>query len=453
MKRLSSRIGRWVCIGALSGAAWAAVGAAPDASRDYIRERLGVSAFTIQDFVPPGASGEGFEATFVLGGVPRTLVLTRTEINSPGATMVIDDGSGALVEQPAPETGIYQGAVAGVANSSVVAQMLDGRLSALVRIADRHWNIQPLADVVPGASTRRHVVVAGEDILGGGGVCGVPDGPAGHEERAHAPGGGPDSPLRCEMAIEADFQFYDQNGQIASATAQDIARVMAWAGKYFTEGANVTFKINKYVIRTNPLTNPYTTSAPGALLDQLANHWNSNFVLQGVQRDLVHLFTGREIDGDVIGIARISSVCVKTMGYGLSQSRFNLLLGKRASLTAHEIGHNFSAQHCDQIAGLCAPCRIMLAAIGIGEQNLSFGCSGPVITAYALERPCLEPIEGSGGPCRPDMNYDGQLTAADFGAFQTNFVLGHVSADFNGDGELTTADFAAFQTAFVAGCP
>jgi hypothetical protein len=56
-------------------------------------------------------------------------------------------------------------------------------------------------------------------------------------------------------------------------------------------------------------------------------------------------------------------------------------------------------------------------------------------------------------PClRADMNFDGQVTIADFGAFQTLFVAGDPLADFNGDGQLTIPDFGAFQTAFVQGC-
>jgi hypothetical protein len=51
-----------------------------------------------------------------------------------------------------------------------------------------------------------------------------------------------------------------------------------------------------------------------------------------------------------------------------------------------------------------------------------------------------------------DFNGDGLLTVADFGAFQTAFVLGDPRADFNGDGLLTVADFGAFQTSFVTGC-
>ncbi len=64
-----------------------------------------------------------------------------------------------------------------------------------------------------------------------------------------------------------------------------------------------------------------------------------------------------------------------------------------------------------------------------------------------------EQKDPSDGPdCPADFNRDCQLTVADFGAFQTAFVLGSPSADFNADGQLTIADFGAFQTAFVSGC-
>ena len=60
-----------------------------------------------------------------------------------------------------------------------------------------------------------------------------------------------------------------------------------------------------------------------------------------------------------------------------------------------------------------------------------------------------------GGPpaCYPDCNNDGILTVADFGCFQTKFVVGDPYADCNGDGVRTVADFGCFQTKFVTGCP
>ncbi len=55
--------------------------------------------------------------------------------------------------------------------------------------------------------------------------------------------------------------------------------------------------------------------------------------------------------------------------------------------------------------------------------------------------------------CYPDCNANGSLTVADFGCFQTKFVLADPYADCNGQGGLTVADFGCFQTKFVAGCP
>ena len=55
--------------------------------------------------------------------------------------------------------------------------------------------------------------------------------------------------------------------------------------------------------------------------------------------------------------------------------------------------------------------------------------------------------------CYPDCNGDGVLTVADFGCFQTKFVIGDPYADCNADGSLTVSDFGCFQTKFALGCP
>ncbi len=57
------------------------------------------------------------------------------------------------------------------------------------------------------------------------------------------------------------------------------------------------------------------------------------------------------------------------------------------------------------------------------------------------------------GGCYPDCDHSGTLTVADFGCFQTKFVVQEGYADCNENGEFTVADFGCFQTKFVAGCP
>lgn len=51
-----------------------------------------------------------------------------------------------------------------------------------------------------------------------------------------------------------------------------------------------------------------------------------------------------------------------------------------------------------------------------------------------------------------DCNTDGARTVADFGCFQSAFVLSDFYADCNHDDQLTVADFGCFQTAYVVSC-
>ena len=59
------------------------------------------------------------------------------------------------------------------------------------------------------------------------------------------------------------------------------------------------------------------------------------------------------MDGGIIGIAWLGVVCQSVdfpsqgYGYGLSQSDFNGNFNSATDLTAHELGHNWNADHCD----------------------------------------------------------------------------------------------------------
>jgi hypothetical protein len=419
-----------------------------------IRGRLGVSSYTLQDFTAPADPGPGFEAAIRVGSMTYTLVLTRSEINAPGAKLVLDDGSGIMHEVDAPDMGIYAGTVAGIPNSSVVAQLVEGRFSAMVfENGEAVWHVQPLDDVKRGLTG--HVAYMTSAMLPVRGVCGNERMTLSAETAGALVKSGvlhpTDGGLTCEMACEADFEFATTHGLNASATAQDIARVMAWASKFFLEAVGVRFRITRYVIRINSVGN-YTTVDSGALLAAFTQRWNTYF--QGTQRDVAHLFTGRDLVGDIIGLASLGVVCNLSQAYALSETTFSAALGRRASVAAHETGHNFGANHCDEQAHLCAPCGIMLAAQGFGPTEvLHFGCSSVQMQGFINGINCLEPGD-SAGACRADVNGDGILTLADFGAFQAAYATGNVHlADFNGDGVLTLADFGAFQAAYAAGCP
>jgi hypothetical protein len=95
------------------------------------------------------------------------------------------------------------------------------------------------------------------------------------------------------------------------------------------------------------------------------------------------------VDGGVIGYAGVGVVCNRSRAYGMSQTRFTSNLGRRTALTAHELGHNWNAVHCDQ----AAQCNIMCSSIngcdGIGLPN--FEPQGMnAIMDFADSRSCLD---------------------------------------------------------------
>jgi hypothetical protein len=69
--------------------------------------------------------------------------------------------------------------------------------------------------------------------------------------------------------------------------------------------------------------------------------------------------------GGAIGIAYVGAICNLGAAYGVSQSRYTANLTRRVAVTAHEVGHNFNAQHCDALP----PCYIMCSGVG-GCQNV-----------------------------------------------------------------------------------
>ncbi|MFQ5806245.1 MAG: immunoglobulin domain-containing protein, partial [Phycisphaerae bacterium] len=107
----------------------------------------------------------------------------------------------------------------------------------------------------------------------------------------------------------------------------------------------------------------------------------------GVLRDVAHLMTGKDLNGGVIGIAWLGVICNTSQGYGLSQSRFTGNFTNRVGLTAHEVGHNWDAVHCDGDGD----CFIMCSGLGGCAHNVTRFGSRSIgdIVPFRNTRPCL----------------------------------------------------------------
>ena len=102
-------------------------------------------------------------------------------------------------------------------------------------------------------------------------------------------------------------------------------------------------------------------SVPDAASDQLSAATVPNTLLRELallrkrspelnSQGLTHLFTNRDLDGNTIGIAYLDSVCDNQNAVGLTESRNTWL---DSLVSAHEMGHNFGADHDGDAQGSC----------------------------------------------------------------------------------------------------
>jgi hypothetical protein len=431
----------------------AAIATSRGDSRDAaIRRTLGITAYTVQTLDLP--AGDHTKLALHLGDADVTADLDLDPVDTADCRVLVDVGEGPMQDLPPPAPVTYRGPVRDQAGSVASGSIIAGQFTGIVVLPGGAWNVYPLSQIEPGAARGLHVVSRFEDSVAGPWRCGVDSDLGARPTPALSTSGGTDTgPLYCELAIEADYPYFLSVGGTTSSVAQDISTVVANATSYaMLSGCNLKFRIVRYVIRATAQANPglYNVTDPNTLLSNFRTVWNN---LAGtIPRDTAHMFTGKDLDGTTIGIAYLSCVCNSTFAYGLSQSRFSLQPGRRAALTAHELGHNFSANHCDVSPNVCTPCWLMLASQGSTTNQLTrYGCSTDLILNYAASRPCLG--GGLRAECPADMDGDGRLTPHDLIAFQNAFAQRLPSADADHNGRLNVLDFVEFLNEYSAGCP
>ena len=329
-----------------------------------LRQGLAVSDLELQELSLPAGPGSAFSVDVTLDGNPMRLLLSPHSVRASGFRLLVQDAGGALAEQQPAPIATYRGEVDGVPGSIVAASLLEGQLTALVRLGPGLpiFGVQPASAVVPGAPRRLHAVYSSADRVPIEGACGT-DTSAPWLPEPPISQGPADADKICEIACDSDFEFFQKHAQSTAQTEADIENVLNAVGAIYQGDVGISYLITTIIVRTAE-PDPYGSTSPGTLLNQFAGIWNSQQA--AVPRDTAHLFTGKELDGSVIGIAQLNVICNESAAYGLSQSKFTPSMLYRVGLTAHEIGHNWSAKHCDGTGD----CSIMCSTLG--------GCSGVV---------------------------------------------------------------------------
>ncbi|MCA8951978.1 MAG: IPT/TIG domain-containing protein [Planctomycetes bacterium] len=337
-----------------------------------------LAAGTLQSLHVPAGNPTVATIDVVLRGSPFRIVLAQHEVRSP-TFQLFERGPGGLVLQPRSPCVTYRGYVAGDPDSDVAATIDGGSVTMYVRLAGGSvWGVQPVHPVQPAAGPALHVVYHADDNMRPAWQCGV--------QAANMPvpvAVGEDILYLTDLAIEADFPFFQLNGSNSTNTQNDITTVVNAMNVIYERDVDIRFVVSQIIVNTS--TDPYSSTNASTLLNQFANNWNATH--GGVLRDTAHLFTGRSIQGATIGIATVGTVCNIGAAYGLSQSRYTSNLTLRTSLTAHEIGHNFGAGHCDSTP----PCHIMCSGNGGCLTPTLFGtpAKNQIISYRQLSGSCL----------------------------------------------------------------
>jgi len=193
-------------------------------------------------------------------------------------------------------------------------------------------------------------------------------------------GGEPGCFRISELGFDLDHEYYLASGSDVNQTLANLDAIMAACNLIFAHEVQIEHVLSNVVVRDQE-PDPYGSFVPGELLDALRNTWNGP--LSGLARDHVHLGTGKEMDGNIIGLAYVGVVCNFTYGHGLTQ--FNLGFGGIVGVLAHELGHNWNAPHClDSICGVM--CGICVQEFGPSTTD--------TILAHRDSRGCLETTDG-----------------------------------------------------------
>ncbi len=231
----------------------------------------------------------------------------------------------------------------------------------------------------------------------------------------------------AELACDADFAYFQSQGSSVSAVEGKINSIINGVNVQFEGQTDIRHVISAIVIRTSALDDPYGGDPIPAsiLLTQFRNVWLGNY--PDIPRDVSKLFTGRDLEGNTIGIAwTIGAICTSG-GYCLVQNIAGALC--RQDLSAHELGHLWGAFHCS------CPSFTMNPSITCSNQ-FSQGSVNSIV-AHRDTRACL--VDQCAG-CPTDANQDGVTNVNDLVIVITGWGTSEAAADVNGDGVVDVAD-------------
>jgi len=205
---------------------------------------------------------------------------------------------------------------------------------------------------------------------------------------------GPGAVSEITIGAIGDYLFTNDMGGDANAAAAITTRLNNVDG-YFSQQVGVQISVAAPIETfSDPTADPFTATLDAATLLDEVSTYRDNSITQRAQ-GLTHLYTGRNLDTTTVGIAWRGTLCENYFGAGLSQGSVASGPTIDSLVAAHEIGHNFNAEHDGEVGSSCEselPAFIMAPSVNINNNTFS-ACSVAIMeTEAAASTSCVTPL-------------------------------------------------------------
>jgi hypothetical protein len=253
---------------------------------------------------------------------------------------------------------------------------------------------------------------------------------------------------QIRIGVVADYEFAEEFAFEVTPEEAVVARMNIVDG-IFSSQVGVKIELGPSTIFRNE-DDPFTRAGAQNLLEEVRRYRRDTPAQLAF--GLTHLMTGRNLNGDTVGIAYLGSVCGGGSASSLSEGTRSTT--SSALIAAHEIGHNFNAPHDGDGGTACAttPQSFLMAPRLNGSDQFS-ACSLAQVQPVVNSASCLTaytPADVSIGV--PNSTISTTVETPFNFAFTVNAVGDEASHDVVATGTLPAGLTVQSATTAGAGC-